>query len=198
MTYDVVAVGVGGQGVLTLCDLIVAAATRKNIPAMYFPSKGMAQRGGSIKVSLRLGRRNLGPKIPEKGADLVISMERSETLRAIRYIKPGKDFLVCGYVRAPTGVMLGKASYPTLDQVKGHIEKAGSRMLYVDPESLPFYEGATVSPNVYVLGVAAGLTDLGEMVDPADLAIVVKERWKGAAERNAFAFGAGMEARGLK
>jgi indolepyruvate ferredoxin oxidoreductase beta subunit len=194
MNYDIYLVGVGGQGVLTIGDLITEAAVQQDIPASFYPTKGMAQRGGFVKVQLRLGRETVGPNIPEKGADLVIAMERSEALKAVRYVKSGGDFLLFGHVWAPTAVMLGKADYPTLEQVLEQVERAGGKIHYLDPEKIPLYDGAPVAANVYVLGAAAGRTGLGKVLDPAGLARTVQNRWKKAAERNRFAFQAGAEA----
>lgn len=194
MDYDIYLVGVGGQGVLTIGDLITEAAVQQGVPASFYPTKGMAQRGGFVKVQLRLGRETVGPNIPEKGADLVIAMERSEALKAMRYVKPGGDFVLFGHVWAPTAVMLGKADYPALEQVLEQVEEAGGKIHYLDPEKVPLYEGAPVAANVYVLGAAAGRTGLGKVLDPAGLARTVQNRWKKAAERNRFAFQAGAEA----
>ena len=194
-TYDIYLVGVGGQGVLTMGDLITEAAIRQEIPASFYPTKGMAQRGGFVKVQLRLGRQTVGPNISEKGADLVIAMEVSEALKAVRFVKPGGDFVLFGHVWAPTAVMLGKARYPSLDEVQEQVQEAGGKMRYLDPENLPLYEGAHVSANVYVLGAAIARAGFGEVLDPSEMARTVQNRWKRDAERNAFAFQAGLEAR---
>jgi indolepyruvate ferredoxin oxidoreductase beta subunit len=194
MKYDICIVGVGGQGVLTICELITEAATHAGIPANFYPTKGMAQRGGFVKAQVRLGRQVCGPNVPEKGADLVIAIELSEALRAVRFIKPGKDFLLFGHVWSPTAVILGKADYPTLEQVLEQVQEAGGSMYYLDPGKLPYYEGAPVPANIYVLGAAIGHTGLGKVIDPSEMAYTVQNRWKRGAERNAFAFQAGMEA----
>ena len=195
MNYDIYLVGVGGQGVLTMGDLITKAATHQEIPASFYPTKGMAQRGGFVKVQLRLGRQKVGPNIPEKGSDLVIAMEVSEALKAVRFIKPGGDFLLYGHVWAPTAVMLGKASYPTLNQVQEQVQKVGAKLHYLDPEGIPLYEGTPMAANIYVLGAAIGHTGLREVLNPSEMARTVQNRWKKAAERNAFAFQAGLEAK---
>jgi len=197
--YDIYLVGVGGQGVLTLSDLIAETAVNNDVPVSLYPTKGMAQRGGSVKVQVRLGRELVGPNMPERRADLVIAMELSEALKAVRFVKgghfspPGSDFLLYGHVWAPTAVMLGQAEYPTLEQVQEQVQEAGCRLHYLDPKELPLYEGAPVAANVYVLGAAAGRTGLGEVLKPSDLARTVENRWKKAAERNGFAFQAGLE-----
>jgi indolepyruvate ferredoxin oxidoreductase beta subunit len=192
-TCDIFLVGVGGQGVLTIGDIIAEAALQKEVPISYYPTKGMAQRGGFVKAQVRLGRDAAGPQIPEKGADLVIAMERSEALKAVRFIKPDKDFVLYGHVWPPTAVMLGKAPYPSLDEAEAQVREAGAIMHYVDPERRPLFEGTPVPANIFVLGAVLGRTALGQLLDPEDVANLVRNRWKRGAERNALAFQAGME-----
>ncbi len=194
LTYDIYLVGVGGQGVLTIGELVAEAAHRRGVPVNFYPTKGMAQRGGFVKARIRLGREMAGPNIPEKGADLVIAMEVSEALKAVRFIKPGGDFVLFGHVWAPTAVMLGKADYPTLDRVQEQVQEAEGRMYYLAPESLPLYEGAPVPANIFVLGAATGHTGLGDILVPSEVAHVVQTRWKRGVERNRSAFQAGLNA----
>jgi len=189
--YDVYLVGVGGQGVLTIGELVAETAHREGTPVNFYPTKGMAQRGGFVKAQLRLGREPVGASVPEKGADLVIAMEVSESLKAIRFLKPGGDFVLFGHVWPPTAVVLGKADYPTLEQVREQVQGAGGRMHYLAPESLPLYEGVPVAANVFVLGAAVGRTGLGGVLDSAAVARVVETRWKRGVEGNLFAFRSG-------
>ena len=197
MTYDIYLVGVGGQGVLTIGELLAETASRKGIPVSYYPTKGMAQRGGFVKAQLRMGRATLGPAIPEKGADMVIATEVSEALKAVRYIKPSGDFVLFGQVWAPTAVILGKAPYPTLDQVLGAARTAlneGGRIHYIAEESLPVFEGSPVPDNIFTLAVALQRTRLGDLLPHADVEQAVRTRWKQGVERNVFAFQAGLQA----
>ena len=193
-TFDVLLVGVGGQGVLTIGELIAETAHRKAFPVNLYPTKGMAQRGGFVKVQIRLGREAVGANIPEKGADLVIAMEVSEALKAVRFIKPGGDLMLFGHVWAPAAVMLGRAPYPTLEQVQVQVQEAGGKMHYLDPTKLPAYEGSPVPANVFVLGAALGHTALGDVLDPSDVAHVVQTKWKRGVERNTFALQSGLKA----
>jgi indolepyruvate ferredoxin oxidoreductase beta subunit len=192
--YDVYLVGVGGQGVLTIADLIARAALRLGIPVSFYPTKGMAQRGGFVKAQVRLGRGMVGPNIPQRGADLVIAMEVSEALKAVRFVKPGGDFVLFGHVWPPTAVMLGQAPYPALEQVLEQVREAGGVVHYLAPQRLPLCEGAPVPANVFVLGAALGLTGLGQVLDPSGVAQVVQTRWTRRAERNAVAFQKGLAA----
>ena len=195
ITYDIYFVGVGGQGILTIGEIITEAAYRKGMPVNFYPTKGMAQRGGFVKAQLRLGREMPGPAIPEKGADLVIATEVSEALKAVRFVKPEGDFVLYAHVSAPTAVMLGKAPYPKLDEVAAAACAAlddGARFCVIPPDALPVYEGAPVADNIFTLGVVLGRTRLGELLPPAQVEAVVRGRWKRGVERNMLAFTAGL------
>ena len=192
MKYDIVIVGLGGQGLLTIGNLITLAALENDIPAYYYPLKGMAQRGGFVKVQVRLGVENPGPYIPEKAADLIISMERSESLKAISYIKPEKKFIVYDFIWSPTAVILGKEKYPTQDQVSKEIQKAQGNPLIINPAELPVYENRPIPPNVHILGSIIGHTDLGELISPDSMLATIKNRWQKGFKQNAFAFNSGM------
>ncbi len=194
MTYDIYLVGVGGQGVLTIAELITEAANLLDVPVNYYPTEGMAQRGGFVKAQVRLGRSYVGPNIPEKGADLAISMEVSESLKAARFIKPGGDFVLWEHVWLPTAAMLGKAPYPALETVREQILNAGARLHSLDPHLLPLYQGEPVADNLYVLGAALGCSPLGKVLTVDAVRQAVRERWPRAADRNLFALQAGMDA----
>jgi indolepyruvate ferredoxin oxidoreductase beta subunit len=197
MKYDIYLVGVGGQGVLTIGEIIGDAAIQAGIPANFYPTKGMAQRGGFVKAQLKLGRARVGPQIPERGADLVIGTELSEALKAVRYVRPGGEFLLYGHVWEPTAVMLGKAPYPTREQVLEQVQAAGATARYLDPAQLPTHDGRPVPINLYVLGAAVGQTALGgagghePLLDVESVGRLIAGRWKRGVEANVLAFQAG-------
>ncbi|MFC2030813.1 2-oxoacid:acceptor oxidoreductase family protein [Chloroflexota bacterium] len=193
MRYDLYLVGVGGQGVLTIGDLIAEAALVSGIPANFYPTKGMAQRGGFVKAQVRLGRELVGPQIPEQGADLIVAMERSEALKAVRFVKPEGAFLLFGQAWQPTAVMLGKAAYPSLEEVREQIAAAGAKLHYLDPAGLPEIDGQPVPANVYLLGAAVGRTTLGGILDPLTVEDLVVRRWKRGVQANRLAFQAGLQ-----
>ena len=193
-TYDIYLVGVGGQGVLTIGDLMARTALHQGIPVSFHPTKGMAQRGGFVKAQIRLGRQPVGPNIPEKGADLVIAMEISEALKAVRFVRPGGHFVLFGHIWPPTAVMLGNAPYPTLDQVREKVNEAEGKMLVLDPEDLPLVQGTPVPANVFVLGAAVGHTDLSSALDPSEVEQAIHSKWARGTERNHLAFQAGLRA----
>jgi indolepyruvate ferredoxin oxidoreductase beta subunit len=192
-SYDVYFVGVGGQGVLTIGEIIAEAAYQKGFPVSFYPTKGMAQRGGPVKAQLRIGRASVGPAIPERSADLVIASEVSEALKAVRFIKPDGDFVLYGEIWQPAAVVLGKASYPALDPVLEVIREATGGIHFIAPENLPTFQEAPVPDNIFTLAVALRRTRLGVLLQPADVEQILVTRWKKSLERNLFAFRAGLE-----
>jgi len=195
MSCDMVLAGVGGQGVLTIGDLLLRAAFAADVPASFCPTKGMAQRGGFVKVEIRLGRENVGPRIGEHAADVVVAMERSEALKGLRYAKPDGTFLLYDHVWEPTGVMLGTDPYPTLEQVSKRIGSAVRELIVLDPSALPSVDGRQVQPNVYVLGAMLGVPHLGELLETSTVERTLADRWPDSSAANLEAFRAGLKAR---
>ena len=194
MSCDIVLVGVGGQGVLTIGDLLLRAAFEADVPASYCPTKGMAQRGGFVKVEIRLGREGVGPRIGEQAADLVVAMERSEALKGICHAKPDGTFILFDQVWEPTGVMLGDDPYPTLEQVAEEIRDGVGRLIVLDPAGLPSVDGRAVQPNVFVLGAMLGVRRLADLLGAESVERVLADRWPKSKVSNLAAFGAGLEA----
>ncbi|MDR2529373.1 MAG: 2-oxoacid:acceptor oxidoreductase family protein [Synergistaceae bacterium] len=190
--FDIYTVGVGGQGLLTISDIITQAAADKGIGVNFFPTKGMAQRGGFVKTQLRLGREagSYSPSISPGGADLIVSMELSETLKAVRYGKRGADYVILGLRWQPTAVMLGKAPYPDEKQVVGEIRENGGVAHYFAPEAMP--DGARA--NIYMLGAAHAHSRLNSFFSKRDMEKIITESWKSAAQENIEAFRAGCSA----
>jgi indolepyruvate ferredoxin oxidoreductase beta subunit len=115
-------------------------------------------------------------------------MELSESLRALRYLKPGADFIVYGYQWQPTEVMLGKADYPSVDDIRRQARAADVNLFYLDPAELP--EGA--ADNIYLLGACLTHSQLGTMLPVKTVRQAITSRWPKGAERNMLSFDAGL------
>jgi len=191
MSCDIVLLGVGGQGVLTIADLLIHCAFEADLPASYCPTKGMAQRGGFVKAEVRLAAEKAGPRIGEGQADLVISLERSEALKGIDFLKPTGTFLLFDHVWVPTGVLLGADEYPSRDEVIGWIEEVAERLIVLDPESLPSIDGQPARPNLFVLGAMIGRTALSDLISIDQMESTISARWPKVAAANLETFRAG-------
>lgn len=194
MDLDMYIVGVGGQGVLTIAEITLEAASKKNIPANFYPTKGMAQRGGFVKAQVRFGRTLYGPSIPEQGADVLASMELSESLKAVRYAKKDADFVILSSRWEPAAVMLGKSPYPGEAAVVEEVEKAGVRAHLLSTSTLPLFQGEPIFENLYLLGAMIRRSRLSALFSLEEIAAVVRERWPKVAEKNIFTLQTGYDA----
>jgi len=89
MKYDILIVGVGGQGVLTLSYILDNAAMSKGYHFKQSEVHGMAQRGGSVYSHMRISDRVIfSDIIPEGSAEMLLSLEPLEVMRYIQVLHP--------------------------------------------------------------------------------------------------------------
>lgn len=94
--FNIVVVGVGGQGLITLLQVVAEAALTEGYDVKTSELHGLSQRGGSVQVHIRFGKKIFSPLVKAGGADLIIALETQESLRACYYSskKSGTIFLV--------------------------------------------------------------------------------------------------------
>ena len=192
--FDVYIVGLGGQGILTIGDLLAHAALTKDYKCNFYPTKGMSQRGGFVQGQLRIGHDSTGASLPPKGADLIVSMERSEALKGIRYIKDGADFLLFDSVWPTTQMLMGKADYPTLATVESRIRAAGANLITLNEDSLPVVDESKVRANMFILGSLLKNTKLNTLFDYDEIVQISADFFKKGAKSNLAALKAGYDA----
>jgi indolepyruvate ferredoxin oxidoreductase beta subunit len=110
--FNLLVVGVGGQGVLTLSSLVVHAAVRAGFDVKQSELHGMAQRGGSVSSHVRVGRKIYSPVIAEGAADVVLALEKLEALRYPHFLSPNGLLIVDDCAIPPLPVSSGAMDYP--------------------------------------------------------------------------------------
>ena len=81
--FNIYIIGVGGQGVGLLSEVILRAADYAGLNVKAVDTHGLAQRGGIVVSQLRIGENVYTPLIPIGETDLVIALERHEALRGL-------------------------------------------------------------------------------------------------------------------
>jgi len=92
--FNMVIVGTGGQGLITLLQIIAEAVLFEKLDIKTSELHGLSQRGGSVEVHIKFGRKVYSPLIPQGRADLVLGLEMQETLRAVNFTNQKTRFLV--------------------------------------------------------------------------------------------------------
>lgn len=95
--FNIIIAGTGGQGLITLLQIIAEAAIIQGFDVKTAELHGLSQRGGSINTHIRVGEKVYSPLIPLGSADLILSLEYLETLRAIPYSNSKTTFLINCY-----------------------------------------------------------------------------------------------------
>jgi len=96
--FNMVIVGTGGQGLITLLQIIAEAALFEGFDIKTSELHGLSQRGGSVEVHIKFGKKIYSPLIPQGRADLVLGLEMHETLRAVNFANPKTLFLINKYI----------------------------------------------------------------------------------------------------
>ncbi|MBL8485483.1 MAG: indolepyruvate oxidoreductase subunit beta [Rhodocyclaceae bacterium] len=110
--YNILVVGIGGQGVMTATEILAEAAIALGHDAKKTEVAGMAQRGGVVSSHLRFGPKVLSPQITGGEADLLLAFESAEALRWCHYLKPGGLVLMNTAKLVPPVVNIGLYDYP--------------------------------------------------------------------------------------
>jgi indolepyruvate ferredoxin oxidoreductase beta subunit len=92
--FNLVIVGVGGQGQITLLRILEEAALFENIDFKGSELHGLSQRGGSVEVHFRMGKNIFSPLVSQGDADLILALEIQETLRSLYYASSKTQFLL--------------------------------------------------------------------------------------------------------
>jgi len=114
--FDLVIVGVGGQGAILASDIVGMAAVNEGLHVQASETHGMAQRGGSVINHVRLDCR-YGSLIPAGRADAILGLEPAEALRAIDFLSPDGVVVVNTNSIFPITVLSGASVYPVIDAV---------------------------------------------------------------------------------
>ena len=161
MMVDIYLVGVGGQGIITASKIIGDAAILDNKNVLLSETHGMAQRGGSVVCTARIGDVQ-SPLIPDGRADLILSFELLETLRSLCKANRGTTVITSTERIVPLSVSTQKLRYPTADEVKIEAERTAKKFLPIDARRLAEESGAPMSSNIVMVGALAG-TGIAEL-----------------------------------
>lgn len=146
-TFNIIITGIGGQGLITLLQLIAQAALDAGFDIKTSELHGLSQRGGSVKVHIRFGKEVFSPMVAQGKADLVLALETQEALAGAEFASKNTVFLVNDY------------QTPTLDDTMPKAEIA--KNLKTITKRVSFIEAADICQKEFGKDVTAGVFLLG-------------------------------------
>jgi indolepyruvate ferredoxin oxidoreductase beta subunit len=188
---SIVLTGVGGQGVVTAADILGKAALNAQIPVYVSEIHGLAQRGGAVICTVRMGDVSSG-MLAHGTADALVSTEPIEALRCIGYVNKQTKVVTDSNPIIPFTVTVGKEIYPPLETVFKEIQSR-ARLYTIDAQGVAEKAGAIIVKNIVLLGALAAVDVLPFTSDVLLNAILdsVSERYR---EINKKVFNGGFQA----
>jgi len=157
--FNLVVVGVGGQGILTLGNIAAEAALKEGFDVKTSELHGLAQRGGPIPCHVRFGKKIYSSIVMQGDADLVIGLEPLEALRAAYFGSKEKKtvFVFDTWRIVPSSILTQKEAYSSIKQIQKNLKKFSSKAVALNASDVVKKEtGSVVSTNVYLLGYCIG------------------------------------------
>ena len=96
--FNMVIVGTGGQGLITLLQIISEAAISEGYDVKTSELHGLSQRGGSVEVHIRFGKKIYSPMVAQGKADLILGLEEQEILNGLYFSDPKTKFLINQFI----------------------------------------------------------------------------------------------------
>jgi len=189
-SFDLLIVGVGGQGVILAASVIGEACIIEEREVKAAETHGMAQRGGSVECHVRIDGHH-GPLISPGRADLLMAFELLEALRYRHYLKHGGILVANRLVQVPTSVYMQKLEVPTEEKITARLADLEPCILDADEKAVN--AGSPLTQNMVMVG--AGSLHIPLAVESLEEAIRRSVPSK-TIEMNLHAFRLGREAAG--
>jgi len=152
---DIYLVGVGGQGIITASRIIGDAAILSGKNIIMSETHGMAQRGGSVVCTARIGNVH-SPLIPDGQADVILSFEILETLRALCKASKKTTVVTSTEKVVPLSVSSQKLHYPTIEETRIQVSKSAKDFVAIESAKLAQEAGVPMSSNIVMVGALSG------------------------------------------
>ena len=192
MKYVIQIVGVGGQGVLLASMVLGTAAMREHHNVAMSEVHGMAQRGGSVLSTLRMGDGVASPLASKGEADMILGFEPIEACRNISLGNKLTTIVMNMDPLYPATVTAGLDTYPELDDLLAAMRKVTENIATIGATSIAEKAGKAVAANAVMIGAAAAVKGFPLPKETVRTALLdlVPEKFK---ELNAKAFDLGYD-----
>jgi len=150
MTKSIMLVGVGGQGTILASKLLTIGLMEAGYDVKMSEIHGMSQRGGSVSSQVRYSEDEVySPVIEIGGADMIVSFEKVEALRYLKYLKEGGTIVANNYKMDSVATITGKAEYK-VKEVDQKLKDLNAKVINAADKALEL--GNAKVMNIILLG----------------------------------------------
>ena len=145
---SILVAGVGGQGLITLSNVLAKAAVASGTKVLVAETHGLSQRGGSVEVHVRMGDI-YAPLIPIGGADILVGMELIEAARFLYYLRKGGTVVLNDRIIKPA---VPGVREPSRNELIEYISSHAGRTYLIDALAIAREAGSPLAQNMVLLG----------------------------------------------
>ncbi len=150
MTKSIMLVGVGGQGTILASKLLTIGLMEAGYDVKMSEIHGMSQRGGSVSSQVRYSKDQVySPVIEIGGADMIVSFEKVEALRYLKYLKEGGTIVANNYKMESVATITGKAEYK-VEEVDQKLKELNAKVINAADKAAEL--GNSKVMNIILLG----------------------------------------------
>jgi len=147
MTKRMVCSGFGGQGILTLGNVIAEIGLNKGLQVTWMPSYGAEMRGGTANCSVILSDKMIGSPMVQNKIDILCAMNRPSVDKFLPRVSPG------GLVFVNTSIVTDK------------VERGDVNIVEIDATNIAVGVGTAKVANMVMLAGFIKETDLFTLED---------------------------------
>ena len=148
--FNIVIVGTGGQGLITLLQIIAEAALFEGYEVRTSELHGLSQRGGSVEVHIRFGQKIYSPLVSQGKADLILGLEMQEALRGIYFANQKTKFLLNKQI-----ILIPLVKNLTETEILKNLKKIGKVILIPAAETCQKEFNTNVVAGIYLISLAS-------------------------------------------
>ena len=189
MDFNVVAAGIGGQGIVFFSEVLAKAMLTEGQNPSFYVHSGLAQLGGSVSSHIRAGDR-ICPKITKGCADIILSLECAEILHAVPYLKRGGKALISTSTRMPYHSTMVPERYPTVETIAEVFREGGVEPVFIPADVIAREVGNIQALNMVMLGALVAVSNI---VDTESVVTTIRETMGKGADINVEGFWKGYE-----
>jgi len=157
--FNIIITGVGGQGNVTASRILGNILIKKGFFVTIGETFGASQRGGSVTSHIRVSCKSVwSPLIPKGKAHLIVSLEPTETIKAISTHGNSKVITISNTRPIySVRVIAGEQEYPSLTEIKSIIKEFTSRSFFINATEEALKLGLPILANVIMIGAVGGM-----------------------------------------